>query len=534
MLHSLKPLLPKKRELTLSFVAFLSLILCFFPIISNFIWGNHDWLALKNDGNLTAGFVEGRITQYLFLVLFLDSHILPLLNTILGFIFYSFTIVLLSSRFFEFDINKKSTPFIIILIATLPYITEIIYFQFIILSQLIWTFTIFISLMFAKKSYHQNYLLNTTLCSLFLFLSIGGYPASSNLFVTATILYLFQSYQQTSNLKQTIQKSIPFAISLIISFISIYFIYKHLQNQNLMIKLYNNETVSLLELFKKIPSTILVSLKSMLLLQPFFSLTNKLLCTTIFLTFIILVLLKQRSIKDYIITLIFINLILLGIKFSALLANQTADSYFYENDPISYTIRTDFYSIPVFMLFAIFYILKSQKLALTNLLTTISFFLIILNINTNLYYSKVQILGFKAELNLLERITTRIKNSPQYSPNTLYTLVQAHELSLRPRFYQSSPLEKYGLYTLKTPFTRYWIPNDHYNFYEDHIFVSGSSSINPKEISPQMIHFLSNSIEVWPSKNSIYIDNKYIIFAQSPKGKSMMKKQFSKLKGLLR
>ena len=216
------PHLLNKQETKLFLLAFFVLTFCFFPLITNFIWGNHDWLALKQDGHLTAGFVEGRISQYLFLGLFLDYHILPILNTILGFAFYSLTIVLLFSRFFEFDYNTPSAFLTVATVASLPYINEITYFQFIILSQLLWSFTIFLSLFTAKKAFYSNPVIYTTLSTLLLFLSIGGYPASANLFIIATVLYLLKNYSGTQNLSETLKKSIPFAISILISFISLY------------------------------------------------------------------------------------------------------------------------------------------------------------------------------------------------------------------------------------------------------------------------------------------------------------------------
>lgn len=530
MSYSKKSLTLTKTEIKIWLFSFALLVICFLPLIFNFIWGNHDWIPLKNGGFLTAGLIEGRFAQYLFLYLFLDSHILPILNTILGFLIYTLSLTLLSTRFFEFSIKSGATIFIIPLIATLPYINEITYFQFIIFSQLIWTFTIFCSLMFAKLSFYTNHIIYTILATLFLFLSIGGYPASANLFVTSFALYLAQNYHQTSNLKNTIQKSLPFILSLVISFSALYVVYIYLQEHNRMLKMYNTATNTPWELLLKLPQTLLISIKSMLTVQPFFSPLFKLLTTIIFFAFIFLYNFRHTSYKDLSIRLLLSISLIIALKFSTLLVKETANTYFSDNDPISFMIRADFYSIPVFLLFSLFFIQTNFPQKITGNLVFISIIILIFsNLNSNLSYSKTQTLGFKAEANLQERILSRIENSPLFTPKNFYNLVLADEISLRHRYYQQSLFEQYGLYTLQTPFSRYWLPHEHYNFYAPYPFVKSGSSINQNDITPNMISFLSTDIKTWPSPNSIYVNHQYAIIAQSNKGKKMLQEQFKLL-----
>ena len=61
-----------KAELSLWFYGFIFLCLGFSPVILDFIWGNHDWIPVLNGNALHSGLVEGRITQYIFLCLFLQ------------------------------------------------------------------------------------------------------------------------------------------------------------------------------------------------------------------------------------------------------------------------------------------------------------------------------------------------------------------------------------------------------------------------------------------------------------------------------
>ena len=79
--------------------AFSLLCLCFSPLLVNFIWGNHDWLPLIHGNPLLSGLIEGRFSQYILLNLLLGGKILPVLNILLGFIFYTAALFLLYRRF---------------------------------------------------------------------------------------------------------------------------------------------------------------------------------------------------------------------------------------------------------------------------------------------------------------------------------------------------------------------------------------------------------------------------------------------------
>ncbi len=514
--------------LKLWFCAFFCLSLGFLPLIYNFMWGNHDWLPILYGNNLFGGLIEGRFSQYFFLTILLDGHILPILNILLGFLIYTLSIVILATRFFNFPITTKSF-LIISVIASLPYINEITYFHFIVFSQLCWPLCITFALLFAQKATNTNPIINTTFSFLLLFLSIGGYPCSANFFVTASVLYIFQDYSLHANFKKTLYKSIPFVISLIISFACLYIVYKYLQSHNIMINLYNNNIIGIKEIFIKIPTVFLQSIHSLFQPQPFFSLSYKLITGIGSITFIYYILNKSQNITNFFINLLFILAIFLSLKFSAILTNETEDGYFPQYDPIAYMVRADFFSAPCFILFYLHFFLKNTQKFIQNIFFIFSIILLFINIKANLYYSKVQLLGFSSEIKLLERINQSIKSSPTYNTKKYYTLTQVGELPLRSRYYQPSYLEKYGYYTINIPFVRYWIPNEFHNFYSISDFVQSGASINANNIPYSMEDFLLTKIQTWPSKNSLYIDNSNIIIALTHDGKTNLQTQFKSL-----
>ena len=85
-----------------------TIILClnFAPLIFNFVWGNHDWMPLIANNKITSGLIEGRFSQYIFLKILFDGNILPILNIILGFLIYSFSLILLTTKVFKFSLKN--------------------------------------------------------------------------------------------------------------------------------------------------------------------------------------------------------------------------------------------------------------------------------------------------------------------------------------------------------------------------------------------------------------------------------------------
>lgn len=522
----------QKAELKLWFFAFMGLCLCFSPLLFNFIWGNHDWMPLISDNPLKGGLIEGRYSQYILLNLLLMGKILPILNILIGFLLYSLALLLLCTRFFKFSIHKLSIPFLIA-VATLPYITEITYFQFIVFSQLSWPLIITFSLLAAQKSLSSpHYIAYTLLSAILLSLALGGYPACINMYVTAGMLWLIKQTKNSSSLKKLLFTALPYATSIILAFISLYFIYNWLQNHHLMMKLYNNQAASPYDLLSKLIPSMGISIKSLLQPFPFLSLALKFIIFTIF---VLLIITEMPSYKKYQ-KLTFggmLCILLLCLKFSSWLVNENPKDYLSINDPAKYMIRADFYAIPCLMLYALNTIATHKQKLLHNISYILASCLIFININNNITYCKTSLLGFKAETLLQERINNRIQEDKRYLRNNYYTIVQTGDLPLRHRYYLKNPLEKYGYYTLNAAYSRFWVPAEYYNFFEPTAFVKSGGPIHPNDINTPIIDFVKYEVKLWPALNAIYLDDKYAIIVLSPTGKNSLKKQFQQIEGSL-
>lgn len=519
----------QKPEIKLWLWSCIALCLTFSFLTINLIWGNHDWISMIVGNPITSGLIEGRFSQYLISNFLIDGQIFPLINIILGFAAYALALTLLYTRFFEF---KPSYVGILTLCAVsiLPYIIEILYFQFIILSQLFWPLTITLALIAAKNSLTGCPLIFIPLSTLVLFFTIGGYPAAVNLYLTATVLFLLQHTTKKTPLKTLLQSALPFIISILLSFIALYATHKWLQAHHSMLNLYNNQPLSIKSLILKIPFMYKAVALSLLQPQPYLSLTLKLIMITIILLFFITDLITQKALSNRLLHLCLWLCLPFALKFSAWLISENPDEYFAINDPAPFMLRTDFYAIPIFIMYCLANLHQSTKQALKNLSMIITLILLWLNFNTDFNYSKVQKLGFTAETLLQQRINNRIMDTPTFRFKNDYTVTQVGEIALRPRYYIKTSFEKHGFYTLQIPSTRYWLPNEFYAFYEPENFVLPEHVITPEKFSPKMIDFLGGELGVWPSETSLYIDNTYIILSLTHKGRQMLTEQFRNLR----
>ena len=416
----------------------------------------------------------------------------------------------------------------------MPYIIEILYFHFITLSLLSWTLIITLSLIATQKAIENNFIPWEICGFTLLYIALGGYPGCINMYVTAVCCRLIQlRIAKQLNYTQLSKHILAHAINLILALGLLKITFYYLQQQHLMMNMYNSQAATPTELIQKLPTIIQAGIIGFTETQPFLSFSLKGILSTIFIIFLISIFIQtfktNKKTSNILLILILILGLIISLKFSAWLISNNADNAFAKLDPATSMVRTDFYSYPTLILFCLLFIQEQKKQILKNISFICAVFLLVTNINTNLNFSKIHLLGFTAENKLLERITNRLENHPQYLSNNLYTIIQAGEIPLRPQYYQKKLNEKYGYYTLNTPYSRHWIAFEYYNFYAPQNFVQEGTSIKMEDITPEMITFLSTQMTSWPHPYSVYIDDKYVIIALTSEGKELLRNQFKLL-----
>lgn len=508
----------------------LCLVLGFSPLLLNFVWGNHDWQPIVFGNSLTGGLVEGRFSQYIVQRFLLGGKVLPIINIFLGFVIYTLSLILLIHRFFELKTTDIAGIIFVTSAASVPFIIEILYFHFIVFNMLIWPFVLVLSLLAAKKAGEsEHYIIYTLLGLSLLFIVLGGYPAAGNMFAIATSCQLALSYNKTPDIKKLFWKMLPYAISIIFAFIGLKYSFRWFKAAGYMKDMYNTEEATMLEIISKTPIIIKNSLISFIQPQPYFPIIFKVLTSLIFFIFFIKYFQKSKNIVDGFLRLIIIAAILLSLKFAAWIVHENPENFFVQNDPASYMVRADFFSFPCFLLFCLFYLSQKCSHLRKNILITVSVSLIWISSFQNLSFAKTFVLGFRAEDKVINRVIDRIQQNHNFLLGIDYTVIQTGEIPLRNKYHTGNSWEKYGYYTSVIPFTRHWLAHEFYNFYTPEPFVKKGNLINPDQMPPALIDYISQKVQTWPNENSIYVDNSYAIIALSSKGRAMMIKQFKAL-----
>jgi hypothetical protein len=160
----------------------------------------------------------------------------------------------------------------------------------------------------------------------------------------------------------------------------------------------------------------------------------------------------------------------------------------------------------------------------------LSICIILHNINTISYASKVWLNGFNAENKLMERIITRIENNSNFSNSSKYTFIQGGNLDFRSKYYTNSSKEIPDSYTLTAPYIPWHLPSKAYSFYQPYNFFQNDydtywSFINKNEITmtQDLYDYLITYSEVWPQNNATYIDNQTIILTLTTDGQNRAK-----------
>lgn len=488
-------------------------VICYLPFIFSFIWGNHDWGWIKEYTPLLSGLFEGRFSQFIVPVVLFEGNILPILTILLSLAFYSATAIIFTNL-----LNKKlsNTNILIagLLLTTAPYTISWLYFNFILLSCLSWTFFVVISFYILNKHPHaiKNLILATTIFTL----SLGGYPPVINMICAIFFILIindlcFNNY----TLKDLIKKYIPYAISIILAVILTLCIQYLLKKYNLQFNTYNTAQINLHTLLSKIILCLKSSFTQFIKTTSFINATYKIL--SLILCLIALPLLLKKSTHSFVLIILLIALLSASV-ISLLVAEN---SIYILNQP-----RIEFFGILYIYIFSFIIIQKSSSQLCKNTSYILSLCIILYNINTISYSNKVWLCGFNAENKLMERIITRIENNPQFDINNQYTFIQGGNLDFRSKYYISTN-EPTDSYTLTAPYIPWHLPSKAYTFYQLSNFVQNDfdtywSFINKHKIktTPELLDYLTLTSKVWPQKNAIYIDNKTIILTLTKDGKN--------------
>ena len=484
-----------KKLFMLVFLA-LNLVFAFYQI--SFFIGNHDWDWVKGTNQILSfntGLFEARYSKFILNVMLYGGQILPILNNLTAFALLSLGMVMLVNYW---QIKNKYSQLIIALTpCIMPYILGWMYFPINIIGNFMAIPLIIGGLMLIEKE-EIKYNAYAILCFL---ITLGVYPS-----VAETIIICFlikQILNNKQNYKAIAKKFLPILLSLIIFKLLILVLSKAgiVYTEN-----YNLQTLSLKETILNSFNTLDVIIKQFYLTLPFFPLSIKLCGLGLVILATTQILKNKQSLILWIIALLTTGL-------TSLLTSNISDTAFMP--------RINFYGTN-FLYTGAIAILLSQKGIYKNLCYILSLALIYTSAISTIEAQKVWELGKRAELNLINRISSRIEENSNILP---LTPVIAGEYSLRPKYYNIS----YNInspYILERSFVVRHIPSGAYNFYAPNKLFYSTSQI--RNLKPDMYSYLQTVSTPYPHQNSIYLDDEYAIIMLTTDGINAIQAQLPK------
>lgn len=220
-------------------------------MIFQFWWGNHDWKPLVNGIKWSDGLFEARYSQHLFTVIFLNGEILPALYVIISLGMLAL-LCMLSANYLCLAPEKKTYLLFSLLLGCSPYTFVLFHYIFITIPMIMWGCVIILLLKLSETPHN----LRKWLWSVLGFAVIlGGYPPNISFLTTMFCgrkLILYQSNKQT--IKQITIDGVFLGSALTLGYsINRFIIYTLTTYFGINFQMYNMRTSSVLEMIQKIP-----------------------------------------------------------------------------------------------------------------------------------------------------------------------------------------------------------------------------------------------------------------------------------------
>lgn len=495
-------------------ITFIALNLIFLYHGSQYLFGDHDWKYLHHGVPLNSGLFEGRFTQFIAINLLSYGEILPIINNIFGFLFFSLSISLLA-KYWSLPHKKLTYTLFALFTAVTPYILSFMYFAFLIIPVLSWSLFIISALIISKKE--QTFSLPHTIISAILYtFALGGYPPVINLFATAlsTRILLDIIYEKSTlkniyiNYRYSVLNFILGAIiyKLCLAYLSyigsIESAYYNLQT--IPFNQWGDKFLLILkDLFKQFISTL-----------PFISAKYKLIALSVTL-FALITTIKQKSSSAFLKTFFFIAIFLSGLitLFLSVSIKET-----------EFAPRIDFFGLMYgySAMFAI--VLKSKKGIIKNLTMLCALASIIYSAYTLFEAQKVWKLGFDAELSVYKRIIKRFESNPMFNIDRHYTMIQGGYPSLRYKYY-NTPYQYNSDDLLSISFVPGMNTGVMWNYYGQAPFASTTSYVYTTPKTPQLSEAITKA-QAWPKENSVIVLYNQIITIMTNDSLNYLHKQY--------
>ncbi len=504
-----------RKSFWISF-GFINLAFLFHTI--NFMWGANDWAAIRFNVDNTTAIKDGNFTAFVLQNLLFDGKILPVINNLWSFFGLALSGILLA---YYWDIPKKTSSYVItsLFMTITPYTLSIMYFTQYTLGNLWIPAFVIASLILsnkATKTLNRCYIYNLISISL-LFISLGTYLPTINFFGVVLFGKIFLNIITKGG---SIKMNILSSLQTLANFTAAVLIYIFVI---LLLKLNNNaltiSNVDFYDAIKNIPSLINAMFTQFATTIPFVDLSYKIIALIIVITCLFAIIFKAPSTSASIKGLALIPCILVLSKISYLFNSDTNNILHGYNS---------FYSLPILYTLMYATLIKIDTPYLKRFAYTLAVLLIFMSFVRISYGLKVWKFGFDAETKLAERIITRMEKMDNFNIEKKYKLLQIGSQSLRHKYYIKKEGEQKSPELLDIAYYEENISSDAYNFFYQADFLSKNASLSEASENSEVKNFILKNARPWPDKNSIFINDEYIVFVLDDKALYQAQKELSK------
>ncbi len=485
-------------------IGFLLLNFAFLYHTLNFMWGNHDVKFIKEELLLSSGLFEGRFTQFIPYRLLTTGQILPILNNLIGFSFLT-TALWLLAKYWNIKKTLTSYTLFIAFFTTQPYTLSWLYFSFITISCMLWTLLAILGLYLSSFAVTAKNKIAICFSSIICFyLTLGGYPPIINTFFVCLSGKLVFSILLDGNSIKDLWQTHKFTLfNILIASLLFKLTLKIIAPENV----YNLNTEPLLALPSKFISSIKIAFSQFFITVPFMERGYKTAITILSVLATASTLLYAHNFKQKLL----ICLLLCGTIWATALTTFLAVSH------TEYVSRIDFFGVAFLYVFFLGILLTLPVKLSHNLALICAPILIFMNILNDYRALHTWQQGFDAEFQILDNITERIENHPNFSSNRTYRFYQAGDISLRPNYHQKS-YDKDDVFLLSLPYLAIWQGANLHEFYTLHEFIDRHLPLLPEDITPEVYDFFMYEARPWPHPNAVFINNDIIIVVYNQNG----------------
>lgn len=505
----------------------------------NFLWGNHDWLAIRYGLGWDSFFYNGRYSAVAIKMLLLKGQVLPILNNLLAFAGFSLASVALMS-YWKAPQNLRQRVILCLLLTCTPFTNVWLWFAYHSVENLTAPLFVILGLIFALKSngekLYQNILFN--LVSIFcLVFALGIYPSVIvNIFVIFLGRVLIESFDWNGTKEAFLQKMNLFKFSFINILISLAlykFILFIMGAKGFLLDIVNIKNASITDIIHNLLPSIKACVYQCYHYR-FICMPQSI--TSYFLVLMIIALIVifyhiisdqsdlKIKIKKLLFSLISLFLVLWATKTAAVLAVIE----------MFQSVRIDFYGLMFFRVLMVLILFKYVRFNLfKNVAYVLSIVILWLSLLSNYVCVKSYKLGFEAEQMRTNRMLEILETNPNYQFGKLYKIIQiGYPQPIRPmyipgKFSGGGREVALGSHT----FTPEWNALLVFEFWEPEFIIKEPkyfidevqnnqnkillNNLNDEDIS-QIKNEDLNDLKAYPSKDFIKVtdDTIYIVFSK--------------------